>query len=349
MFTLNELFSTAVKSFASDIHLVVGRKPILRVDGELVEIPQTTSITQTELEKMIMSILTPGQKEKFLLERGLDISYEIEDGSRFRVNIFWERDNPSLVARIISSTIPSMEDLQMPAVLRAVTRSHQGLILVTGPTGCGKSTSLASMIDLINQERTLNIITLEDPIEFLFKSKRSLIVQRQMGTDMMSFQAALKQVLRQDPDVIMVGEMRDLETIAATLTLAETGHLVLATLHTYNAAQTIDRIVDVFPPYQQNQIRMQLSMSLNAVISQQLLPKIGGGRIAAREIMINTPAIANVIRENKIPQINTIIQTNSSQGMITLEQDLARLVNDGLVEENVARNYLEILPDFNND
>jgi twitching motility protein PilT len=349
MFTLNELFSTAVKSSASDIHLVVGRKPILRVDGELIEIPQTTVMVQTELEKMIMSVLTPGQKEKFLLDRGLDISYEIEDGSRFRVNIFWERDNPSLVARIISSVIPSMEDLQMPAVIRAITRSRQGLILVTGPTGCGKSTSLASMIDLINQEQTLNIITLEDPIEFLFRPKKSLIVQRQMGTDMMSFQAALKQVLRQDPDVIMVGEMRDLETIAATLTLAETGHLVLATLHTYNAAQTIDRIVDVFPPYQQNQIRMQLSMSLNAVISQQLLPKVGGGRIAAREIMINTPAIANVIRENKIPQINTIIQTNSSQGMITLEQDLARLVNDGLVEENVARNYLEILPDFNKD
>lgn len=349
MFTLNELFSTAVKSSASDIHLVVGRKPILRVDGELIEVPQTSAMMQTELEKMIMSILTPGQKEKFLTERGLDISYEIEDGSRFRVNIFWERDNPSLVARIISSTIPSMEDLQMPAVIRAITRSRQGLILVTGPTGCGKSTSLASMIDMINQEQTLNIITLEDPIEFLFKPKKSLIVQRQMGTDMMSFQAALKQVLRQDPDVIMVGEMRDLETIAATLTLAETGHLVLATLHTYNAAQTIDRIVDVFPPYQQNQIRMQLSMSLNAVISQQLSPKVGGGRIAAREIMINTPAIANVIRENKIPQINTIIQTNSSQGMITLEQDLARLVNDGLVEEDIARNYLEILPDFNNN
>jgi len=346
MHTLNELFLTAVKSGASDIHLAVGSFPILRVDGRLVEIPQTEMLTRATLERMILSILTPAQKDKFLLERGLDISYEIEDGSRFRVNIFWERDNTSLVARVISSNIPTMDELAMPEVIRAITRSRQGLILVTGPTGSGKSTSLASMLDLINQERTASIVTLEDPVEFLFKSKKSLIVQRQMGTDMMSFKHALKQVLRQDPDVIMVGEMRDLETIAATITLAETGHLVLATLHTYNSAQTIDRIVDVFPPYQQNQIRMQLSMSLNSVISQQLLPRIGGGRIAAREIMINTPAIANVIRENKIPQIRTVIQTNASQGMITLEQDLTRLINDGLIEESVAKYYLETIPDI---
>jgi len=200
------------------------------------------------------------------------------------------------------------------------------------------------MINLINQERVANIVTLEDPIEFIFESDKSLIMQRQLGTDMATFASALKHVLRQDPNVIMVGEMRDLETIAATLTLAETGHLVLATLHTHNAAQTIDRIVDVFPPYQQNQVRMQLSMSLNGVISQQLLPKKDGGRIAAREIMINTPAVANIIRENKIPQIKTAIQTSAEDGMVTLEQDLKRLLKDKLVEKEMVEYYLQTLP-----
>ena len=248
------------------------------------------------------------------------------------------------MARVITSELPSMEEIGMPQMAYEMTRSRQGLILVTGPTGCGKSTTLAAMINLINKERVANIVTLEDPIEFIFEADKSVIMQRQLGTDMSSFASALKHVLRQDPNVIMVGEMRDLETIAATLTLAETGHLVLATLHTHNAAQTIDRIVDVFPPYQQNQIRMQLSMSLNGVISQQLLPKLDGGRIAAREIMINTPAIANIIRENKIPQIKTAIQTSAGDGMVTLEQDLKRLLKDGLVDKEVVEYYLQTLP-----
>ncbi len=341
---INDFFETAVEKKASDIHLIAGRPPILRIDGKLVAIPKAAELSRTDLEKMVFSILTPNQKEKFLTERDLDLSYEISDGSRFRVNILWEKNNVALVARIISSKIPTMENIGMPQIVYKMTRAHQGLILVTGPTGCGKSTSLAAMINLINKERVANIVTLEDPIEFIFKSEKSVIMQRQLNIDMNNFASALKHVLRQDPDVIMVGEMRDLETIAATITLAETGHLVLATLHTHNAAQTIDRVVDVFPPFQQNQIRLQLSMSLNGVISQQLLPKLDGGRIAAREVMINTPAIANIIRENKIPQIKTAIQTSADEGMVTLEQDLVRLVKNKLVEKEVAEYYLEILP-----
>ena len=341
---INSLFETAVKKQASDLHLSVGKSPILRIDGQLEFISKTEKLNRAGMEKMVYSILTANQKEKFLKEKDLDFSYEISDGSRFRVNIFFEKDNVGLVARVISSKIPTMEDIGMPQVVYEMTRARQGLILVTGPTGCGKSTSLAAMINLINSERTSNIITLEDPVEFLFESEKSIIAQRQLGTDMVSFAKALKHVLRQDPDVIMVGEMRDLETIAATITLAETGHLVLATLHTHNAGQTIDRIVDVFPPFQQNQVRLQLSMSLNGVISQQLLPKIGGGRMAVREILVNTPAISNIIRENKIPQIKTAIQTSADSGMVTFEQDLKRSVKDGLIDEEVAQYYLQTLP-----
>lgn len=341
---LNSCFTLAVNKKASDLHLVVGKPPILRIDGGLKPIEKESELTRQTVERMVFAILNPNQKEKFIKNRDIDFSYEMADGSRFRVNIHFEKDNIGLVARVISSKIPTMEDILLPEVVYEMTRTRQGLILVTGPTGCGKSTTLAAMIDLINKERTANIVTLEDPIEFLFKSDKSIIKQRQLGTDMISFQKALKHVLRQDPDVIMVGEMRDLETISATITLAETGHLVLATLHTLNAGQTIDRIVDVFPPYQQNQVRLQLSMSLNGVISQQLLPKAGGGRIASREILINTPAIANIIRENKIPQIKTAIQTSAEQGMITLEQDLKRLIKDKLIEKEVADYYLQTLP-----
>ncbi len=340
---LDNYFKEAVTKKASDIHLIVGQPITLRIDGKLVPI-KGTELSKSEAEKTILSILTPLQKEKFAELKDLDFSYEINNGSRFRVNIFIEKDNYSLAARIISSRIPTMDDIDMPQVVYEMTRTHQGLILITGPTGCGKSTSLAAMINLINNEKVANIITLEDPVEFIFKSDKSIVRQRQLGTDMVTFASALKHVLRQDPDVIMVGEMRDLETIAATLTLAETGHLVLATLHTHNAGQTIDRIVDVFPPYQQNQIRLQLSMSLNGIVSQQLLPKIGGGRIAAREILINTPAISNIIRENKIPQIKTAIQTSADEGMVTLEQDLTRLLKDKIIEKETAEYYTSNLP-----
>jgi twitching motility protein PilT len=254
-----------------------------------------------------------------------------------------------MVARVINEHIPSLDEIGMPKIIYNLLDLRQGLILLTGPTGCGKSTTLAAMVDYINSNQFCHIITFEDPIEYIFAPKKSVIMQRQLGTDILSFAAGLKHALRQDPNVIMVGEMRDLETIATTITLAETGHLVLATLHTYNAAQTIDRIIDIFPPHQQGQIRMQLSMTLAGVISQRLLPKKDGGRVAAREIMLNTPAVANLIRENKIAQIRTVIETNSKDGMVSMDQDIRRLVEEKQVTKDIAKAYMdnpEILDKF---
>lgn len=341
---IDKLFKTAVASCASDLHIVVGLKPILRIDGVLTEIAKEPVMDDKSAEKIIFEMLSDSQKEKFMKIRELDLSYQISDGSRFRVNLHWEKDNIGLVARVISKKIPTMEEILLPPVVYSMIRAKQGLILVTGPTGCGKSTTLAAMINLINHEIKANIITLEDPIEFVYEPVKCIIKQRQLGSDMLTFSNALKHVVRQDPNVIMVGEMRDLDTIATTITLAETGHLVLATLHTHNAGQTIDRIVDVFPPYQQSQIRLQLSLSLNGVISQHLLPKNGGGRIAVREILVNTPAISNIIRENKIPQIKTVLQTSADEGMVSLEQDLKRLVEEGYIDGETADKYTMILP-----
>lgn len=337
--TIEQLLKIAVDKEASDIHLIAGLKPYLRIDGELKSIEEVSELSAAKIKELVDSILDSEQKERFEKEKDLDISHELKDGSRFRVNVHFERGNVGLVARTIPAEIPKMEDLLMPPIVYDLLREPQGLILVTGPTGCGKSTSLAAMINLINHEMAAHIITLEDPIEYLHKPDKSIIIQRELGEDMMNFEQGLKHVLRQDPNVIMVGEMRDLETIAATLTLAETGHLVLATLHTHDASQTIDRIVDVFPPYQQNQIRLQLSFTLKGVISQHLMPSLKGGRIAAREIMVNTPAIANIIRENKIAQLKTTIQTSSDKGMFTIEQDLKRLVEKGYVEKEIAEIY----------
>ncbi|RJQ34380.1 type IV pilus twitching motility protein PilT [Candidatus Parcubacteria bacterium] len=338
--TINELFKTATQQKASDLHLVVGRPPVLRIDGELKILEKLPVITRDAAEKMVFSILTERQREKFIEKRELDISYEIPGYSRYRVNIHWEKDNVGLVARVISNDVPTMEELGLPPVAIEMIDKTSGLLLVTGPTGCGKSTTLAAMVEHVNETRFANIITLEDPIEYIHQSKKSIIKQRQLGNDMVSFDDALKHVLRQDPNVIMVGEVRDLETMAATITLAETGHLVLATLHTHNAAQTIDRVIDVFPPHQQSQVRLQLSISLNGVISQQLLPKTDGGRVAAREILINTPAVANIIRENKIPQIKSVIQTNAELGMFTMEQHIKELLNQNEIEESTALAYL---------
>ncbi len=339
---IDNILKKAIDQGASDIHLTVGRPPVFRIDGELSDMPGAKPLQQKEAKDLIFEILLEKQQQIITHERELDLSYELDTGARFRVNCFWERDNLGLAARIIAPSIPTMEDLLLPTVVRDLMRLKQGLVLVTGPTGCGKSTSLAAMIEFINQDRGVHIITLEDPIEFVYPSGsgKSLIVQRQLGNDMLSFAQALKHVLRQDPNVILVGEMRDLETIAATITLAETGHLVLATLHTYNAAQTVDRIIDVFPPFQQQQIRLQLSLFLKGIISQQLLPKIGGGRISSREILVNTPAIANLIRENKVPQIKTVIQTSAEDGMFTMDQDLKRLYEDGYIESEVAKTYM---------
>jgi len=337
---IDDLFKAAVDSNASDLHIVAGMPPILRVDGNLEPIKGQTKITAKAIEELIFPILTEKQKDIFQNKRELDLSYEIKSGHRFRVNLHWERDNIGLVARVISSKIPTMEDLDMPEIAYKLLEMKQGLILITGPTGCGKSSTLAAMINYINTKRSVNIITLEDPIEFLFKADKSIIKQRQLHTDMLTFNDALVHVLRQDPNVIMVGEMRDLETIAATITIAETGHLVLATLHTHNAAQTIDRIIDIFPPHQQQQIRLQVSMTLNAVLSQQLIPKKDGGRIATREILLNVPAVSNLIRENKISQIKTVIQTSGEEGMVTMDQDLINMYNEGLIDKEVAQAHM---------
>lgn len=337
---INNLFKLATKNKASDLHIIVGKPPILRVDGELKIIPDIEVVTRELAEKMIFGILTERQQKKFIDERELDISYEIAEYSRYRVNLHYEKDNVGLVARVISNQIPSMEDLQMPEIVTQLIQRTSGLFLVTGPTGCGKSTTLAAMIERINQTRSAHIITLEDPIEFVHQPKKSIIKQRQLGTDILSFEDALKHVLRQDPNVIMVGEMRDLETIAATITLAETGHLVLATLHTHSASQTIDRIIDVFPPHQQSQVRLQLSISLSGVLTQQLVPRVGGGRVAVREILINTPAISNIIRENKIPQIKSVIQTSADEGMFSMEQNIKELLDNNSIDETTALAYL---------
>jgi len=345
MLKIDDLFKEAVKQKASDLHIIAGQPPILRIDGNLIKVKEYPVLTPKDTQELCYSILNEKQKETIENERELDISYEIKDISRFRVNIHWEKNNLGLVARVISTEIPTMESLDMPKVVYDLLRLKQGLILVTGPTGCGKSTSLAAMINLINTERTAHIVTLEDPIEFIFSSKKSIIRQRQLGSDMLSFAEGLKHVLRQDPNVIMVGEMRDLETIAATITLAETGHLVLATLHTLNAAQTIDRIIDVFPPYQQSQVRLQISLFLKGIISQQLLPKKDGGRVASREILINSPAISNLIRENKIAQIKTAIQTSAEEGMITMDQSIKQLYEKDLISETIAASYM-VNPDI---
>lgn len=336
---LEELFKKAIADGASDLHLVVGSPPLLRISGELVPAGKT-ALSAKNVADLIASILTQEQEKRFEAEKELDFAAETKDGGRFRVNIFFEKGNMSLAARVISQRIPSMEELELPEVVKSFTVLPHGLVLVTGPTGSGKSTTLASLIEQINGTRDENIITLEDPIEYLFEPKKSVIRQRQLGVDMITFAEGLKHILRQDPDVIMVGEMRDLETISAALTMAETGHLVFATLHTWSAAQTIDRIIDSFPAHQQQQIRLQLALTLRGVITQQLIIKKGGGRVAAHEILVNNPAVANLIRENKVAQIRTVMQTSAKEGMVTLAQDLKRLLKEGLIEREVAESMV---------
>lgn len=341
MITLSQLFTIAINRGASDLHIAVGKPPILRVNGQLKPISDMPVIGQDLAYKMITSILTKRQSTKFKEDRELDLSYQPSEINRFRVNLHYEKGNMGMAARVIPKYPPTMEDILMPKVVYDFLDLKQGLVLVTGPTGCGKSTSLAAMIDYINTTQEANIITLEDPIEFIFYSKKSVIKQRQLGTDMRTFYSALKHVVRQDPNVIMVGEMRDLETIATTITLAETGHLVFATLHTMSASHTIDRIIDVFPPYQQNQVRMQLALFLKGIIAQQLILKSdSSSRIASREILVNNHAIANLIRENKISQIKTVMQTSAKEGMVTMDQDLKRLVQEGAIDLETAKKYM---------
>ncbi|HTK04542.1 MAG TPA: PilT/PilU family type 4a pilus ATPase [Candidatus Eisenbacteria bacterium] len=337
---MDQLFDIAVAKNASDIHLVVGKPPLLRIYGEMVPIEGAKALTRDTVQELTFSLLSEAEKKTIIETKELDVAHQIPSGKRFRINLHWEKTNLAMAARTIPSDIPTMEGLELPKVIRDMTDYPHGLVLVTGPTGSGKSTTLAAMIDKINITEPVNIITLEDPIEFLFEAKMGVIRQRQLGQDFLSYGEGLKHILRQDPDVVMVGEMRDMDTIGTTLTIAETGHLAFATLHTYSAAQTIDRIIDAFPPNQQSQVRSQLALTLRGVVSQQLLPKIGGGRIAAREILVNTPAVANLIRENKIPQIKNVLQTSSADGMVTLTQDLNRLIKEKLVDKAIAQQYV---------
>ena len=327
--------ASAVK--ASDIHIVVGKPPVVRINGKMQSLTQFPVLTEEMAKGIIYSMLYQDQISRFEEKLELDFSYNILGLSRFRVNVLSQKDGIEAVMRLIPSKIPSPKDIRLPDAAMALTHLPRGLILVTGPTGCGKSTTIATMVDIINAERREHIITIEDPIEFVFGHKNCIVRQREVGVNTHSFSEALKHCLRQDPDVILVGEMRDLETISLAVTAAETGHLVFATLHTQDAPQTVDRIVDVFPPYQQQQMRVQLAATLKAVICQQLLPKADGvGRVAARELMIITHAISNLIREGKSHQLYSAIETGSKHGMFTLESSLAELVREKLISVDEA-------------
>jgi twitching motility protein PilT len=311
-------YKEAVKQDASDLHLVAGEKPMIRIEGELKEIGDQ-NLPAKELETAIFGLLTKDQKDTYLEHKELDFSYSI-DGNRFRVNLHSQEDQIGLAARLIPANIPSAEDLNFEPALLEVPKMLDGLVLVTGPTGCGKSTTIASLVEEINKTRKAHIITVEDPSEFVFENKQSLIEQREVGTDTESFAAALKYVLRQDPNVIVVGEMRDPETIATVLTAAETGHLVFSTLHTSSAAEAIERIVDVFDGAKQKQVLIQLAAVLRVVVAQQLVPSKDSGRVPAREILINTPAVASLVRENNISQLKSVIQTGSKDNMVSMER-----------------------------
>jgi twitching motility protein PilT len=333
MATLYELLEIMVKRNASDLHITVGSPPRIRVDGKLIPIENMPPLTATDTKELCYSILTDAQKHKFEENLELDLSFGIKGLSRFRANIFMQRGAVAAAIRTIPWQIRGFKELGLPDILNELVKKPRGLILVTGATGSGKSTTLAAMIDRINEERADHIITIEDPIEYLHSHKKALINQREVNADTKSFKDALKYVLRQDPDVVLIGEMRDLETIEAALTVAETGHLTLATLHTNTAVQTINRIIDVFPPHQQEQVRVQLSFVLEGIICQQLIPKKSGqGRVLAIEILIPNPAIRNLIREDKIHQIYSMMQTGQAKfGMQTMNQSLLELYQKGLI------------------
>lgn len=333
------LLEEVIKKKASDLHLQVSLPPMLRVDGALLPVANAEPLTEETIEGLIFAILDEDQKQILLKDKEFDFSFAFGDLGRFRVNAFHERGNLAAALRLIPNEILSIEQLGLPQITNKFADYPRGLVLVTGPTGSGKSTSLAALVNKINHERAAHIVTIEDPIEFTHKSIKSVIVQREVHYDTYSFSAALRSSLRQDPDVVLIGEMRDLETISAAITIAETGHLVFATLHTNSAAQSIDRMIDVFPPHQQPQIRSQLANILMAICSQRLIPSIGGGRIAAAEILIATPAVRNIIREGKSHQLEAVIQTGAEYGMQSMDKTLVNLIHNGSIGYDEARNY----------
>jgi twitching motility protein PilT len=326
-----------VEARASDLHLTPGFAPAVRVRGRIVPMDDFSELSAQDTRDVVYSILNDSQRKRFENEQQLDLAYAIPGVARFRVNCFFQRGSISAAFRHVPTEIQSLESLALPPVIEEFTKKPRGFVLVTGPTGSGKSTTLASMVDVINQQREEHILTIEDPIEFLHRHKNCIVNQREIGADALDFGIALKGALREDPDVILVGEMRDLETISTALTAAETGHLVFATLHTQSTAQTVDRIIDVFPPHQQQQVRMQLSIALQGIVTQQLLPTAdGSGRIVACEVMVPTPAIRNLIREGKTHQIYSALQTSGSVGMQTMDAHLAQLVRAGKVTRSLA-------------
>ena len=333
------LLEEVIKKKASDLHIQVGLPPMLRVDGTLVPVPSTEVLDEEAVEALVFAILDEDQKQILLKDKEFDFSFAFGDLGRFRVNAFHERGNLAAALRLIPNEIMTIEQLGLPPIVNKFADYPRGLVLVTGPTGSGKSTTLAALIHKINHERASHIVTIEDPIEFTHRSHRSVIVQREVHYDTYSFSAALRSSLRQDPDVVLIGEMRDLETIAAAITIAETGHLVFATLHTNSASQSIDRMIDVFPPHQQPQIRSQLANILMAICSQRLLPAIGGGRIASAEILVATPAVRNIIREGKSHQLEAVIQTGGEFGMQSMDKTLVNLIHSGTITYDEARNY----------
>ena len=334
-----ELVHKAIDMKASDIHITVGIPPMLRINGELIRIGEER-LMPDDTKDLVLQALDENQRIRLEEKGEIDLSFSAQSIGRLRVNAFKQRNSYSMAARIVNLTIPSMDDLGLPPIVSELAKTRRGLILVTGPTGSGKSTTLASMIDQINHDRSGHILTLEDPIEYLHKHNKSIVNQREIGLDSDNFTNALRASLRQDPDVILVGEMRDLETISIAITAAETGHLVLSTLHTLGAAKTIDRVIDVFPPHQQQQVRTQLASVMQGIISQQLLPtKDGKGRVAAFEVMVGTPAIRSLIREGKTHQVQTMLQTGTKYGMETMDMYLLKLYKQGKISSENLLSY----------
>ncbi|MFA5009225.1 MAG: PilT/PilU family type 4a pilus ATPase [Candidatus Paceibacterota bacterium] len=336
---LQQLLFLAIQKGASDLHLVAGHPPVLRINRKLIALPKDKKLLAADTEGLCLSLLTDIQKEKFFQQKEIDFSYELSGVGRFRVNIYYQLGTFAAALRTVSNKIRGLEELGLPQQLNRFTEAMQGFVLITGPASHGKSTTLAGMIDQINRTRACNIITIEDPIEYIFEHDKAIISQRELSADTLSFSRALKSTFREDPDVIMVGEMRDQETIATAITAAETGHLVFATLHTNSASQTINRIVDAFSGEQQNQIRAQLSSSLLGIVSQRLIPSLNGGTVPACEILFNTQAVANIIRENKVYELPLVIDTSSDLGMISLNRALAELVRKKTVTLESALNY----------